>query len=176
MKYMPVILLTGEAGVGKTTIIKRVLERTPFKAGGFITNEIRQQGRRVGFEIVSLRGERGVLAHVDFKSRYWVGKYFVNLRDLHRVGVNALERAMVEDDLVVIDEIGRMELFSKKFKDIVAKLLDGSKPVLGAIMSQRHPFAERIKQLPFIKIYEITKVNRDMMVEEVRRQLISGGM
>jgi len=144
MASSSIIMLTGEAGVGKTTIIQRVLEKTDFQAGGFITGEIREQGRRVGFEINSLSGENGILAHVNHQSQFKVGKYFVNLDDLERVGVTAIEKAIEEDELVVIDEIGKMELYSKKFKAAVRSVLDSGKLVLGSIMFQRSPFADGI--------------------------------
>lgn len=171
MASAPILLLTGEAGVGKTTIIQRVIDTIPLRAGGFITGEIREQGRRVGFTITALSGENGTLAHINQRSPYKVGKYFVNLEDLERVGVDALEKALEEDELIVIDEIGKMELYSKQFKDAVRAVLDSGKPVLGSIMFQRSPFADGIKQWPRVEVLEVNKLNRKRLVDEVIKRL-----
>ena len=84
MEKPPIIFLCGEAGVGKTTIIQRALAKIELRPGGFTTDEIRDKGRRIGFEIKTLSGEKGMLAHVDFRSRFWVGKYYVNIKDLDK--------------------------------------------------------------------------------------------
>ena len=173
MVSTPIIMLTGEAGVGKTTIIERVLEKGNFRAGGFITGEIREKGRRVGFEITSLKGESGMLAHIDYHSQFKVGKYYVNLEDLERVGVAAIRKALEEDDLIVIDEIGKMELFSREFKAAVRAVLGSKKPVLGSIMFQRSPFADGIKQWPKVQVFEVNKQNRNWLVDEVIQRLSS---
>ncbi len=171
MASSPIIILTGEAGIGKTTIIERVLEKGNFDAGGFITGEIREQGRRVGFEIASLSGETGKLAHVAHSSRYKVGKYYVNIEDLERVGVDAIRRATEEKNLIVIDEIGKMELFSRSFRAAVRVALDSRKSVLASIMYQKNSFADGIKQLPHVQVFEVNKQNRNWLVDEVIRRL-----
>lgn len=167
MEKPPIIFLCGEAGVGKTTIIQRALAKIELRPGGFTTDEIRDKGRRIGFEIKTLSGEKGMLAHVDFRSRFWVGKYYVNIKDLESVGVTSLEKAVADDELIIIDEIGKMELFSKKFKAVVRDVLQCGKPILGAIMSMPHPFADEIKQMPEIQILDVTKQNRNRLIGEV---------
>ena len=114
-----VCLLTGGPGVGKTTIIKRALERARISAGGFFTEEIRAVGVRQGFRIVTLDGESATLSHTDIGSPYRVGKYGVDIEALERVGVAAIREAVRQHELVVIDEIGKMELFSSVFKEAV---------------------------------------------------------
>ncbi|MGB3904128.1 MAG: nucleoside-triphosphatase, partial [Anaerolineae bacterium] len=110
------ILLTGRPGVGKTTVIKKALDRLEGRAGGFYTAEIRESGRRQGFKIVTLDGQEGILSHVDIRGQPRVSRYGVNLGDLEEVGVAALRRAIAEADLIVVDEIGKMELFSEAFR------------------------------------------------------------
>jgi len=161
------ILLTGRPRVGKTTIIKEVVRSLPGQAGGFYTEEIRERGRRQGFKIVTLDGQEGILAHVDIKSPMRVSKYGVNLADLEDIGVAAIRDAIAQKDYVVIDEIGKMELFSKAFKDAVWEAVHSDKPVLGTITLRPHPWADRIKALPQVTVIEVTKANRDRIAWQI---------
>ena len=161
------ILLTGRPRVGKTTIIKDVVGRLPGQAGGFYTEEIRERDRRQGFKIVALDGQEGVLAHVGIKGRMRVSKYGVRLIDLEGVGVTAIREALAQKDYVVIDEIGKMELFSQAFKDAVWQAIHSDKPVLGTITLSSHPWADSVKALPQVTIIEVTKTNRDGIAQQV---------
>jgi nucleoside-triphosphatase len=161
------ILLTGRPRVGKTTIIKEVVRSLPGQAGGFYTEEIRERGRRQGFKIVTLDGREGILAHVDIKSPMRVSKYGVNLADLEGIGVTAIREAIARKDYVVIDEIGKMELFSKAFKDAVWEAVHSDKLVLGTITLRPHPWADRIKALPQVTVVEVTKANRDKIARQI---------
>ena len=87
-------LLTGSPGSGKTTIIKKALARTKTRAGGFYTEEIRSNGIRQGFSIVTLNGQEARLAHIDIASLYRVSKYGVDVDRLDEVGVSALYQAI----------------------------------------------------------------------------------
>ncbi len=106
-----VYLLTGRPGTGKTSLIKEAVARYRSRAGGFYTEEIRSQGTRLGFKLVTLDGQEAVLSHVGIQSPYRVGKYGVDVGSLERVGVATLRQAVKERDLIVVDEIGKMELF-----------------------------------------------------------------
>ena len=161
------ILLTGRPRVGKTTIIKDVVRTLPGQAGGFYTEEMRERGRRQGFKIVTLDGREGILAHVGIKSRMRVSKYGVNLADLEGIGVAAIREALAQKDYVVIDEIGKMELFSQAFRDAVWEAIHSDKPVLGTITLSSHPWADRVKALPQVTIIEVTKAKRDKMAQQV---------
>ena len=92
----PIILLTGKPGCGKTTLIRRLLENVPGDVGGFYTQEIREGGRRKGFEIITLDGERGILAHVDIQSSQRLGKYRLDLHALERLAVPAIREAAAQ--------------------------------------------------------------------------------
>jgi len=161
------ILLTGRPRVGKTTIIKDVVRRLPGQAGGFYTEEIKERGRRQGFKIVTLDGQEGILAHVDIKSPMRVSKYGVNLADLEDIAVAAIREAIAQKDYVVIDEIGKMELFSKAFRDTVWAAIHSDRTVLGTITLRSHSWADSVKALPQVTIIEVTQANRD----EIARQI-----
>ncbi len=111
------LLLTGAPGTGKTTIIREAIHATKEKPGGFYTQEIREGGARLGFEIVTLDGSRAVLAHVDIRGPQRVGKYGVDVACLDRVAIPTMRRAIQECSIVVVDEIGKMELLSSSFRD-----------------------------------------------------------
>jgi len=171
-------LLTGGPGVGKTTIIKQALDnalRTKYRspqggqagAGGFFTEEIRAGGVRQGFRIVTLDGQSAILAHVDTKGPYRVSKYGVDVEGLDRVGVAALRQAIRECDLVVIDEIGKMELFSHAFTEAVLEAINSNKRVLGTIMLPSHPWADQIKRHPNVVTITVTRMNHRQVLGQV---------
>ena len=160
-------LLCGEPGTGKTTIIKEALSELKQKAGGFYTQEIRSKGIRRGFEIVTLDGHKAVLADVDIHSPYRVSKYGVDINSLDQVGISALRQAIQECDVVVIDEIGKMELFSPAFREAVLEALESGKKVLGTILLPFHPWADGIKRHPEVELISVTRSNRQKVLEEV---------
>jgi nucleoside-triphosphatase len=162
-----VCLLTGSPGTGKTTVIRQAIAGSEIKAGGFYTEEIRSGGIRQGFRIVTLDGQDAILAHVDNHSRYRVSKYGVDITNLDNIGVAAIEQAIAESDLIVIDEIGKMELFSPRFSEAVLKAINSGKKVLGTIMLNPHPFADDIKRHPNVKIVELSRANHDQVLKEI---------
>ena len=160
-------LLTGSPGTGKTTVIRQAIARSKVKAGGFYTEEIRSGGTRQGFRIVTLDGQDAILAHVDSHSRYRVSKYGVDIQNLDNVGVAAINQAIDESDLIVIDEIGKMELFSPRFREAVLKAIDSGKKVLGTIMLSPHPFADDIKRHPKVKVVQLTRADHNEVLREI---------
>ena len=162
LKYniMTRILLTGPPQCGKTTVIKKVVGRFPGRASGFYTREVREAGRRVGFEIVTLDGRTAWLSHVDFPGPYQVGKYGVNLDNLHRVGLPALE-AGEGVDLVVVDEVGKMECLSARFVAALEALWCQPVPILASVAEKGGGFIQKIKENPGIILVHVTPSNRD---------------
>ena len=160
-------LLSGEPGTGKTTIIKEVLSKAYKSAGGFYTEEIRIQGARQGFKIITLDGKNAVLAHTSVRSPYRVSKYGVDIDSIDKVAVPALKQAIQSKDIVVLDEIGKMELFSSSFKDAVIEALESGKKVLGTIMLAPHPWADKIKARQDVGIIKVTRLNRNEVVNQV---------
>ena len=160
-------LLSGEPGSGKTTIIKEVLGKVNKSAGGFYTEEIRSQGVRQGFKIVTLDGKSAVLAHTSVRSPHRVSKYGVDTDSMDKVAVPALKQAIQSKDIIVIDEIGKMELFSPSFKDAVIEALQSEKKVLGTIMLASHPWADKIKARQDVGIIKVTRLNRNEVVNQV---------
>jgi nucleoside-triphosphatase len=166
-----VYLLTGRPGTGKTSLIKRVVAVMGDKAGGFYTDEIRTGGIRKGFRLITLDGEEAVLAHINIHSPHRVSRYGVDVDSLERVGVSALNRAVTECTLVIIDEIGKMELFSEGFKEAILSLISSGKHILATIMLSPHPWADAIKQRPGVKVVKVTRANHQQVLEELQSWL-----
>jgi len=162
-----VLLLTGQPGSGKTALIKEALARTKVKGGGFYTEEIRTRGTRQGFRIATLDGRDAILAHVCISSPHRIGKYKVDIDALDIVGISAVRRALTENDLIVIDEIGKMELLSPRLREIVARAMNSGKKVLGTIMLNHHPFADEIKRHPQAEVLLVTRYNRTEAMNKV---------
>jgi len=161
-------LLTGQPGTGKTRIIKQAIADMKGKAGGFYTEEIRSQGVRQGFRLVTLDGQTATLAHINFPSPHRVSKYGVDVESLDKVGVSALEHAVRDCDLVVVDEIGKMELFSAKFREVVQGIISSGKRLLGTIMLSPNSYADAIKRQPQVNLITVTRINHQQVLEELR--------
>jgi nucleoside-triphosphatase len=169
-----ILLLTGKPGTGKTALIKETLAGTNVKGGGFYTEEIRTGGIRQGFRIVTLDGQEATLAHVGISSPYQVSKYRVDTDALDRVGVTALRLALKENDVIVIDEIGKMELLLPRFREAVTQAINSGKKVLGTIMLNPHPFADEIKRHPEVETLLVTTDNRPDVMRKVLNWLTEG--
>jgi nucleoside-triphosphatase len=161
------VLLTGRPGCGKTTLIKRVVNNLPQRAGGFYTEEIHDGGMRTGFKLVTLEGNEVVFAHVDLKTPEHVGKYRLDLSALERIGVGAVCQAVRTRRLVVIDEIGPMEIRSAIFRETVNEALDSEVLVLATIFARSLPFTDVIKSRPDVTLIEVRPDNRERLLSEL---------
>jgi len=162
------ILLTGKPGCGKTTLIKQIIEELGLDAGGFYTLEIRRGGKREGFKIITLDGKEGLLAHVNIRSPYRVSKYGVDIKNLEEIGVKSILDALEKNKVIVIDEIGKMELFSEQFRNAVLAALDSQSKVLATIMLAANPFADEIKKRQDVKLFYLTPESRKKVKEEIK--------
>jgi nucleoside-triphosphatase len=162
-----ILLLTGAPSVGKTTIIRRVAEGLrDRKIRGFITDEIREDGRRVGFRLDTFCGQSTILAYVDTKSPHRVGRYGVDVEALDRIVDSAL-RPADDVDVYLIDEIGKMECSSPRFVAAMTLLLDSGPIVIGTISRKGAGFIEQVKQRRDAELWEITHANRDQAPDSV---------
>ncbi|MEE8638125.1 MAG: NTPase [Candidatus Margulisiibacteriota bacterium] len=162
------ILLSGPPGCGKTTIIKDVLKQLKgIKAGGFHTSEIREGGVRKGFKITSLDGREAILSHIDFKGPFRVSKYGVSIENLESIGLRAIQDAIQYADIIVIDEIGKMELFSENIRNAILAALDSPKKVLGTIMMASNPFTDQIKKRKDVSIVEVERKEQEKALNEI---------
>mgnify|MGYP006287156389 CR=1 FL=1 len=161
------IAITGKPGCGKTTLCKKIAEKTRDKTRGIITEEIREGGKRVGFRLEDLAtGKTGLLSHVNDCSGPKVGKYSVCLDQLDAFAARAIESGSKEKDLLIIDEIGPMELKSEQFVESVEEALESNTACLFTVHRRsKHPLVERIKEE--FQLIKLTKKNRDKIFEKI---------
>jgi nucleoside-triphosphatase len=170
-----VFLLTGSPGSGKTTAIQKILSQLSCDAGGFYTEEIREGRRRTGFALITLDGRSGVLAHVRIRGAPRIGKYGVDLSVMDGIAVDCLTRAMTGKDIVVIDEIGPMELLSRRFREVLMQALESDVLVLGSIAKRRTDFTDVIKRHPNVRVIEIDRTNRDQVQADILEWIQKAG-
>jgi len=164
------IFVTGPPGCGKSTVIEKLLARIEKPATGFFTREIREKSRRTGFSITTLDGKKGILSHENIKMGSKVGKYGVNLHDIDEIAVPSMMPAMA-GEIVVIDEVGKMECFSLLFRQTLIKVLDSQHPVIGSIAQKGDKFIREIRARDDVLLVPLTKKNRD--APELIDQLLS---
>jgi len=164
------ILITGLPGVGKTTLVKKLFEELKhLHPAGFYTEEIREEGQRKGFDLISLNGKRGLLSYKDIKSPYRVGKYKVDIEGFE----NFLDSVPFFDPLsrlIIIDEIGKMECLSDPFKNLLKKIFDSGKLVIATIALKGSGLIAEIKERQDIQLFEMTKHNKDSLLLEILKE------
>jgi nucleoside-triphosphatase len=158
-------LLTGKPGVGKTTLVRKVVERlSSVVMSGFYTTEMRSKGQRTGFELQGLNGDRRILAHTDIQSRHRVAKYGVDTAGFD-LFLNGLDLLNPNIELIVMDEIGQMELFSDRFRKLLSAALDSDTALLATIALHGPGIIQKVKQRPDMHLFEVTPTNREDLVE-----------
>ena len=167
------LLVTGKPGVGKTTLVERVIERLRdfVRLAGFTTTEVRTPtGERLGFNIVTVEGKSGELARLGIPGPVRVGRYDVNLEGFERLALPELARRDI--DLIVIDEIGKMECSSEGFCRAVENTLNAPVNVLATLGMGRLPFFESVRDRPDIELLTLTVRNRDALVTELSARFL----
>ncbi len=151
-------------------MIEKLIKQIRMPVTGFFTREIREKGRRVGFSITTLDGKEGVLAREDSKSRSKVGKYGVNLDQLDQIAVSSII-ASASDQIVIIDEIGKMECSSPLFRQTLIKTLDSENLVIGSIALKGGSFIQKIKKREDVLLVTVTEMNRDSLAADLLKQI-----
>jgi len=166
------ILITGMPGVGKTTLIKKIAnELKHLSPAGFYTDEIRVHGERVGFKLIDLNGRRAILSHKDIKSPYRVGKYGVDIKAFEEF-LSLIPFFSPSTCVIIIDEIGKMECFSKKFKILLNEILNSKKLLIATIAMKGAGLISEIKKRKDIILFSLTTNNRDFILNEILKELL----
>ncbi len=153
------LLIQGSPGVGKTTLIKELLKKNPHLRG-FYTEEIREKSKRLGFKVRTLLGEEAIFAHINFSTPFKVSQYKVDIDTFNRIAVKELNECLSQNcEYLVIDEIGKMELFSEKFKQILWQILQKKKTISTIPLKGENPFLEKVKSLSSVTLLQLTKEN-----------------
>lgn len=166
MKY----LITGPPGCGKTTFIKKLfLEFKELKPEGFYTEEVREKGIRVGFSIYDSNFNfRGYLAHINFNTPYKVSKYSVDLENFEKF-LKTLN--FLNSKIILIDEIGKMEVFSVYFKNLILEILNSNKIFIGTIALKGNIFIEEIKKRKGIKIFNMEFIRSNDLFKIIKEEI-----
>jgi nucleoside-triphosphatase len=165
------ILVTGLPGIGKTTLIQKIWKHLiHLQPVGFYTAEMRERGIRQGFELISLDGGKGILSHVEIKSRFRAGKYKVNVEGFEGI-LETIPFFRPETQFVLIDEIGKMECYSEKFKRILVEVLDSEKRVIATVALKGGGLIEEVKKRPDVNLLELTHGNRESLLMEILKEV-----
>ncbi|MGQ9468606.1 MAG: NTPase [Nitrososphaerales archaeon] len=171
-------LITGDPGIGKTTILIKtmiIMRNHGYALGGMLCKEVRVKGERTGFELMDVAsGKKGVLASIKLNTGPRLGKYRVNLVDLAEIGAKGLMNAIDFCDVIICDEIGPMELFSPEFRNAVKSIAESGKPVLGIVHKRLNdPLIQEIKSKPFVEVIEVTYENREKLPSILAEGILS---
>jgi nucleoside-triphosphatase len=170
----PRLLLEGRPGIGKTTVARRLLhllQEADVPVGGFTTGELRTGGRRQGFLVEATSGAQGLLAHVDLPGPPRVGRYGVDLAAFERVALPALHTPAI-GGVVVVDELGKMELASTAFREAVTELFGRDVAVVATVQLARHRLTDALRRRPDIRVVRVTEATRDALPERLMGRLV----
>ncbi len=165
------IFLTGAPSSGKTTVIKKVIRSLSHPCNGFYTEEERIEGRRVGFRMSTVDGKSGYLAHQDIESDFHIRRYGVSIENIENIAVPAI--LPTDNNIIILDEIGKMECFSKSFIEAAERALDSPNIVIGTITFGGTDFIPKAKGRKDIEITEVTVDNRDVLPEIILEKVRS---
>jgi nucleoside-triphosphatase len=163
------ILLQGRPGSGKSTVARRLIEllrEAHVPLSGFVTEEIRKGGTRMGFRIETTSGDRAVLAHVDLPGPPRVGKYGVDLEAFERLALPAVSSPPA-NGVTVIDELGKMELASASFRESVLKLFGADRALMATVHTYRHPLTDELKRREETELLTVNAQTRESLPGEL---------
>jgi len=168
------VLITGPPRCGKSTLISQLIDyyinKKNYIIYGFLTPEIRQSGNRIGFDILDIySGKKSQLSRVGkFKTKYKLGKYNVFIEEFDKYLDNTLNLEGKTIDLIIIDEIGKMELFSKKFQDFIKQIFSSNVSILASIgLKLQHPLKDYLLNLPSVVLLNLNRQNSQPIFEKV---------
>ena len=165
------LFIAGTPGVGKTMLLREVTLSKREHIGGFYTEHILAGRIRKGFMIRTFDGQDRMLAAKGLKSPHKLGKYGVDINALENVGIPALKLALMSKSVIVIDEVGAMEMMSERFRTVLLECLTSTKPVLATIRASAQPFSDQVKKFSDTQTVLLTKSNYAAVKQQVRKRL-----
>lgn len=162
------IFLEGDIKVGKSFVVKEIINNLNPKYGGFKTVPIFNENKKIGYKIVDLMtNEEELVALYNFD-----GNLIINTKGFDNLGVKSLDNALKNSNLIVMDEIGFLEENSNLFKEKILEVLKSDKDVIAVIKEKKNNFLNEI--IKFGKIYKVTNENRDNLIKTIIKELKDG--
>ena len=167
------ILITGPPGSGKSTLISRLMgyyTQKNYKVYGFLTPEVRQNNKRKGFDVEDIYSKKKFpLARVEpLNTKFKLGKYSVLIKEFEDYLDTALNIKENLIDLLIIDEIGKMELFSRKFQDLIEKFFQSEVPIIATIGQKvNHPIKDFILGIQNTTLLFLNRENREDVFQKI---------
>ena len=162
------LFITGKPGSGKTTLIREACLPFSNRIGGFYTEELRENNARMGFVLKTFDGRQGLLARKGMKSPCKLNKYGIDLSVLEGIGIAALRKALEEKRIIVIDEIGSMEILSDPFRQVLLECLNSRQKVLATIRYNAQPFTDEVRKMAATSMVTLTRSNFPEVKQQVR--------
>lgn len=161
-----IILLTGRPGCGKSFLVSELIKELKHrkkKIAGIVSPEVRKDKVRWGFKIIDLvSGREEILASVEIKEKPRVSKYGVNVEGIDRI-VAEFMKSFDKADVVILDELGKMEFYSEKFKEMVDKVFKSKKAIIAVV---HRNLANRFKDKG-----ELIWVEREKL-DEIKKEIL----
>lgn len=143
-------IITGKPGSGKSTCVAILIEglkRKGIMFGGIRTPEVREGGIRTGFVVEDLfTGDKDIFASIKFSGGPSISKYVVDLRRFESIAIPALTRAVRECEVIIVDEIGKMELLSSKFVEMIREVWKSNSIAVGTAPLAKIGEVEELKR------------------------------
>lgn len=178
MPSPPRLLLTGPPRIGKTTVVQRLVGRLRergLRVGGFMTEEMREKGHRVGFLVKDIDGPSAVMAYVDSRPGPHVGRYRVRVPSFERIALPAIDHALGGADVMMLDELGRMELFSALFVARLGEVFEAAVPLAATVQVAAHPITDELKGRADVEHVVVTTTNREVLPSRLAARLVGDG-
>jgi nucleoside-triphosphatase len=177
MHSPPRLLLTGPPRVGKTSVVRRLireLQSLGLRAGGFVTDEVCEKGRRVGFRAREIDGPSAIMAHVDSVIGPRLGRYRVLVPSFEGIALPAIDHALSDADVMLLDELGRMELFSEAFVARLNEVFRSAVPLVATVQLAANPITDALKRRSDVDLIMVTEANRDGLPASLAARLVRG--
>ena len=167
------ILITGPPRCGKSTLIVKLIEyfsNRNYTIHGFLTPEVRKDGNRIGFDIEDINsGERRKLARIgNYNTKYKLGRYHIFLEEFENLISKLEDIVFHKRELLVIDEIGKMELFSRKFQNLITEFFHSDIKIIATIGQKiQHSLKDSLLKIPDIVVFSLSRQNQQEIFEKI---------
>jgi nucleoside-triphosphatase len=115
-----------------------------------------------------------MLATVSSDSELRIGRYGINLNIFEELCLPPIIDGINSGRTLIIDEIGPMQMYSDKYKELLLHLSDTNHPTIGTIFYQSYPWIGEFKTRKNIKLIELTQENRDNIPLEIYKYYTDG--